>query len=524
MIGIGTHWRRFADSLAPDDEVSDERLEQGLRWLLRNGIGGQAMETLSTGALLVAYALQLGASNLTIGLLAALPHLAQFAQLPGVWLVERLRRRRFIAVIVGAASRPMYLGMAAAAFLASEQAALWLLAVAFALRYALGGLLACAWNAWMRDLVPEGRMGRYFGQRLMVMTAAGALLSLAAAGFVDLWRFLQPAPEKYAYAVLLLGAFVAGSISVWCMTKMPEPRMLAPEAREPLLRQLAGPLKDDNFRRLMWFLAAWNFAVNLAAPFFAVHMLQRLGLDVTLVILLTILSQAANVLVMRQWGQIADRMSNKAVLAVCSPLFVACIFAWIFTTNPEPHEWTLPLLVAIHIVTGVATAGVTLASGNIGLKLAPRGNATAYLAALSLANAVAAGIAPIVGGLCADFFNERQLALILQWTAPLDTLTFRTLDVRQWDFFFLIATAVGLYSIHRLREVHETGEVHERIVIAEMLLLAKRSVRNLSSIAGLRSGTEFPLDVLRLRRRRRRPPAPGDAPPSVPPDEPPQPP
>lgn len=35
---------------------------------------------------------------------------------------------------------------------------------------------------------------------------------------------------------------------------------------------------------------------------------------------------------------------------------------------------------AIHIFMGISTAGATLASGNIGLKLAPKGQATAYLA------------------------------------------------------------------------------------------------------------------------------------------------
>jgi len=43
---------------------------------------------------------------------------------------------------------------------------------------------------------------------------------------------------------------------------------------------------------------------------------------------------------------------------------------------------------------GVAMAGVTLASGNIGLKLAPKGEATVYLASSNLVNSIAAGIAP----------------------------------------------------------------------------------------------------------------------------------
>ena len=48
---------------------------------------------------------------------------------------------------------------------------------------------------------------------------------------------------------------------------------------------------------------------------------------------------------------------------------------------PEKHVLTFPLLVALHVLMGVAMAGITLATGNIGLKLAPSGEGTSYLAA-----------------------------------------------------------------------------------------------------------------------------------------------
>jgi hypothetical protein len=40
---------------------------------------------------------------------------------------------------------------------------------------------------------------------------------------------------------------------------------------------------------------------------------------------------------------------------------------------------------------GLATAGVTLSSGNIAMKLSPRGSATAYIAANALISSAAAG-------------------------------------------------------------------------------------------------------------------------------------
>ncbi|HZD26545.1 MAG TPA: MFS transporter, partial [Alphaproteobacteria bacterium] len=274
-------------------------------------------------------------------------------------------------------------------------------------------------------------------------------------------------------------------------------------SQQHLGRRLTRPFKDRNFRRLLVFLGSWNFAVNLAAPFFTVHMLKALGLDITTVVMLTTLSSLANILVLRQWGAIADRFSNKSVLRVCAPLFLLCIFAWTFTTFPERHAGTIPLLVAIHIFAGIATAGVTLSSSTIALKLAPAGDATAYLATNSLVNAVCAGAAPIIGGYFADFFAASELTLTLHWSSPGELIEVSTLSLRHWDFFFLMAAALGLYSVHRLGLVQERGEVGERVVVANFVLWFRRSMRNISSVAGLRAVSEFPFDLL-LRRRRRR--------------------
>src|SRR5262245_25931777 len=72
------------------------RRSRALRLVLIDGLASEAMGTLTTGILLVGFALELGASNLAIGVLAAVPFFVQLIQLPAVALVERLRDRRAI--------------------------------------------------------------------------------------------------------------------------------------------------------------------------------------------------------------------------------------------------------------------------------------------------------------------------------------------------------------------------------------------------------------------------------------------
>ncbi|NJN51728.1 MAG: hypothetical protein HC809_08075 [Gammaproteobacteria bacterium] len=81
-------------------------LRDSVPWIVRNGVGIQIMETLAVGAFLTAFAVQLGASNFAIGLLAAVPHLSQLAQLPAMLVVDRLRDRKKVYFVSGMVARP----------------------------------------------------------------------------------------------------------------------------------------------------------------------------------------------------------------------------------------------------------------------------------------------------------------------------------------------------------------------------------------------------------------------------------
>ncbi len=81
-------------------------MTESIPWIMRNGVGIQIMETLAVGAFLTAFAVQLGASNFTIGLLAAVPHLSQLAQIPALAVVERYRNRSRIYFVSGLIARP----------------------------------------------------------------------------------------------------------------------------------------------------------------------------------------------------------------------------------------------------------------------------------------------------------------------------------------------------------------------------------------------------------------------------------
>lgn len=264
------------------------------------------------------------------------------------------------------------------------------------------------------------------------------------------------------------------------------------------------PLRDAGFRRLIRFFASWQFAVNLAAPFFSVFMIRQLGFSAGFVLLMSIVSQLANIVVLRGWGGLSDRFTNKTVLSFAAPAFIACIAAMALAGEIGGRGWTVTYLVVLHVLMGMTSAGVALASTAIGLKLAPRGRATAYVATNALVTALAAGTAPLLGGLFASFFEKRQLRLSVDWRSPDGALELVTLSIGWWQFFFLISALVGLYSLHRLTLVREEGEVPRRELVQHVLNVARRGVRNASTVAGLRAAVAFPAGRVIQERRERR--------------------
>ncbi len=73
------------------DTLTEEEIQSGLGAVIKDGLTTQTMVTLTGGVFLVAFALKLEASNTIIGLLAAIPPLAQLIQIPAIYLVETYR-------------------------------------------------------------------------------------------------------------------------------------------------------------------------------------------------------------------------------------------------------------------------------------------------------------------------------------------------------------------------------------------------------------------------------------------------
>jgi MFS family permease len=494
--------------LHPDPSVSPEQLAAAKRHLVADAAWASLTGALSGGVLLLAFALALGAGPMAIGLLAAIPFLAQAAQLPAIALVERVRQRKRIGVIALNVARGLILLLALLPFLPRSGLQLPLLIGAQVVIAVLGSVAACAVNSWLHQLLPPEGLGAFFSRRLLAATALACIGTLAGGLLVD---HLPVADPLHAYALAFAAAGLAGFASSFYLGRSPEPRMQAAGPPASLRARLKVPLEDRNFRSLLVLLGGWHLASNLAAPFLTVYLIRQLGYGLSTVTMLWVTSQLANALTLLLWGRLSDRLSNKAILAVALPAYFACMLGLVFTRVGEPYGIALALLFLVHVIMGAAGGGIALATGNLGLKLAPQGQGTAYLAAIGLVSAVAGGVAPLAGGVIVQWFESSQLSVVVRWASPARENEMSILSFAHMEFLFALSALLGLYVLHALSRIREGDEISERRVMQELALEALRTVNHLSSIGGLLGGV-FSFERLSERRvfgrpRRGPPPA-----------------
>jgi hypothetical protein len=176
-----------------------------------------AMGTLLSGVFPTGFALSLGANQLEVGILAALPAISNVAQLAGsVWL-ERRRQRKLLCVSTLALSRLLWLPLLFVPLMEHEGRRgmlVWGLLGLVALSSVLCGIGAVAWLSWIRDLIPIPKRVRFLAIRNQFDTALALSLSIIGAAFSDWWVARWPGTHG-GFVTVFAAALVCGLIGIF---------------------------------------------------------------------------------------------------------------------------------------------------------------------------------------------------------------------------------------------------------------------------------------------------------------------
>jgi hypothetical protein len=386
-IATGARRVRLFDAPGLEDET-----RRALLMVIYAALFGQAYTLITTGAAWTGFLREvLRADDFTLGLLAAAPVAANTVQILIAHWMQRCQKRRFFLLFFGILGRFFWIPIALAPSLLPGHDARMMLVAACVVASAVGNsFVNLGYASLMADIVPMRIRGRYFASRHAISLVTGLIGALVASFLVD-------ALGRAGYTAALIIAGVAGMADIGCYLWVDFPPMETPGGGRPqgILASLREVLRDAPFMRVVLCFTCWTFAVNLAAPFFNVHMLENLHMRYTQITLTNqIASNVATLLLLARWGKPLDRFGNKAVLQICAR---ACMFLPLLWMLVTPRlVWLIPL---INILSGAFWPPIDLAQQNFYLSGASSRNRAMYVAVFfALFNLCGVALGNFTGG------------------------------------------------------------------------------------------------------------------------------
>ena len=383
------------------------RQTRNLRFFWLDGIFAATSESFYL-AFIPLFALAYGATNQQVGWITAIGNLAGAAALfPGARLLEKTGDRKAIVLWSGGGiARVMLLLLAFVPLLSvPPTVAILLIAALNGIRAFMANFANPSWTAMVADIVPEFMRGRYFSLRNLTMGMATLIFS-AVAGWVIRTGNQWQADPLLGYQISFALAFAFGMVSTLQFAQLREPRTGQQGAQARQTGSLREAIKSSpGYLGFVVSGFVWNFALQIAAPFFNVYLVTELGASVELVGLFTSISSFASLGGQLFFGKVLDRRGSVFLqLATGFPIAVLPVM-WVFYTEP----WQVGIN---NLFGGFLWAGFNLANFNLLLQVTPDVGRARAVALYQTGVFASAFLGPLLGGYLADTVSF-QLIFVL---------------------------------------------------------------------------------------------------------------
>lgn len=350
------------------------------------------------------YALALGATNTQVGQLSSFQSLLGAAALmPGARIGEWWGRRKQLVILSGGlGGRGLLLAIALVPFVVQGQAAIYALMLLFGLRTFFLNFSNPAWTSFTAHLVPIRLRGRYFSSRNFAIGVV-TFITVPVVGYLIQWLG-NPGGYQAGFAL----AFVAGMVGLAYFAAIPEPE----EADAPAAPAEKGPglgemLRNRPFLVFTAVALIWNLALQIAAPYFNVFLVNDLGAGSGIIGMTSAINSVSALIGQRWWGRRYARLGDMGIFRISGLVIPILPLLWAVIQEP----WQVGL---INSIGGFVWAGYTLAQFNLLLSMTPDRGRERYVALYQTAVFFAAFLGPLIG---ASLVNELGYRLMFVLSA-----------------------------------------------------------------------------------------------------------
>jgi len=393
----------------------DRGLKKIFRLSVISGIFIQIFSSVSGSgsAFLTKFAIMLNATPFQFAILAAIGQISQVFQPLGAFVTKRRTKRKGVVLTLQFFGCGIALCYGILPFVFTAGNSIHALLILLFLSVSLLSIAGNAWIGWITDVIPLRVRGRFFSTLSQYVMLTAVVVGYGFSLFIDrfstgakqsslIWdsAFFAPDNLPLGFAIIFFVAVVAAFSGLGVLSRLPEKEKKIEEEGSAGLFFL--PMKDNNFRRFLFYNCWWMLAVGIGAPFWQPFMLQKLHMSLFEVQIYSSINIAAAVLVLRLWGRLIDTYGNRTAMRFIILLGGFNPIVWLFVT---PHNYFVLYLEAI--TSGIMWAGAGLVATNFVLSIAPNGKNQIY----SGVSGAFAGLAMMTTMLVSGAFLPQQLQI-----------------------------------------------------------------------------------------------------------------
>ncbi|WP_027086580.1 MFS transporter [Cohnella panacarvi] len=376
---------------------NDSPLRKGMRISVYEGLPAVIFMNFLSGPFLTGYLLYLGATSQQIGIVLAVPALANLVQIAMAVISQKLENRKAALMIFFVIHRVVAISTGLIPFLFPEK--LWV--VIYIIVYCIAYISLSAGSLFLSslfsDMVPSKVRGRFFGIR---NTIHGGLTSLFL--FVG-GAVLEKYPGGTGFNILYIVSAIMVVVNLVLLALYPNPKFEKSNENNMGLI-LLKPFRDRLFLNAMLFLSLWMLLQGIALPFFSYVMLNLMHISYQWVSIVTIIQTVCSMIGFVIWGNLNMKYSNKKLLFWTLPIIALCCLVW----GTLAFLPAILVLIVAHMLLGFGIGGFNQLVFNFVIGDTPKAERPIYIAVFSGITGLAGFGGPMLGGYIFDILKDAE--------------------------------------------------------------------------------------------------------------------
>lgn len=449
-------------------------------WLTVEGAASSIYLILTQGALFTAIALYFKLNTFWLSVTTAFPLVFQVFQLIAPTIIQRSKDRVKLMIIFNAGRFIWFIPLFTALFGISSASEFILI---FAVSQLANALAGNVWVGLSRDLIPADERGKFLGRRNITVSITTMIATYIYTAILDLLS------KPLSIIVTILFGMIATIVSIIATVPIRDisshdasKQSLSSQTDSNVLKQQSTPtasgepplgpstvlgisqilqsnkqlLQDSNVKRFVIAMVAWNFILQLTAPFFAYHQISNLSMSMRLIGITSILTSLLSIIFYRIWGILGDKLGHKSVLVTGINIVSFIPMLWFFMGKPL---W--PYMMGVDVLlTALGWSAVNLGILTFGMEIGSKNSSACF----ALANA-GAGISGLVGAILGGFLGQRLKPINLELWA---------LEINGLQFLFLSGGLLRFFGLALFKKVQAKNYTRPGIMVMNVLSIIAR--------------------------------------------------